>query len=120
MKIGFSTSVIQRGKTGVAQYVFALLRAMLAHADKHEFNLFVLEEDLPLFDFAKEKMNLIPVAEKFRPAVKNVLWHQTELPKLAKNLKGRDIDLKFVNPTTPVRNVLRHTRLEEYLLGETK
>ena len=31
MKIGFSTSVIQRGKTGVAQYVFALLRAMLAH-----------------------------------------------------------------------------------------
>ena len=86
MKIGFSTSVIQRGKTGVAQYVFALLRAMLAHADKHEFNLFVLEEDLPLFDFAKEKMQLIPVAEKFRPAVKNVLWHQTELPKLAKNL----------------------------------
>jgi hypothetical protein len=29
MKIGFSTSVIQRGKTGVAQYVFALLRAFL-------------------------------------------------------------------------------------------
>ena len=48
MKIGFSTSVIQRGKTGVAQYVFALLRAMLIHADQHEFNLFVLEEDLPL------------------------------------------------------------------------
>jgi anti-anti-sigma factor len=40
--------------------------------------------------------------------------------RFKKNLKGRDIDLKFVNPTTPVRNVLRHTRLEEYLLGETK
>jgi len=90
MKIGFTTSVIQRGKTGVAQYVFALLRAMLAHADKNEFNLFVLEEDLPLFDFAKGKMNFIPVAEKFRPAVKNVLWHQTELPKLAKKL-GLDV-----------------------------
>ena len=90
MKIGFSTSVIQRGKTGVAQYVFALLRALLAHADRHEFNLFVLEEDLPLFDFAKDKMKLIPVAEKFRPAVKNVLWHQTGLPKFAKNL-GLDV-----------------------------
>jgi len=90
MKIGFSTSVIQRGKTGVAQYVFALLRAMLIHADKHEFNLFVLEEDLPLFEFAKGKMKLIPVAEKFRPAVKNVFWHQAELPKLVKNL-GLDV-----------------------------
>ena len=86
MKIGFSTSVIQRGKTGVAQYVFALLRALLARADQHEFNVFVLEEDLPLFDFAKVRMKLIPVAEKFRPAVKNVLWHQTGLPPLAKNL----------------------------------
>ena len=90
MKIGFSTSVIQRGKTGVAQYVFALLCAMLAHTDRHEFNLFVLEEDLPLFDFAKNKMKLISVAEKFRPAVKNVLWHQTQLPKLANNL-GFDV-----------------------------
>ena len=90
MKIGFTTSVIQRGKTGVAQYVFALLRAMLAHTNRHEFNLFVLEDDLPLFDFAKDKMKLIPVAEKFRPAVKNVLWHQTELPKLTKNL-GLDV-----------------------------
>jgi len=86
MKIGFTTSVIQRGKTGVAQYVFALLRAMLPHAAKHEFNLFIFEEDLPLFDFAKGKMNFVTVAEKFRPAVKNVLWHQTELPKLAKKL----------------------------------
>ena len=29
MNIGLSTSVIQRGQTGVAQYVFALLRALL-------------------------------------------------------------------------------------------
>ena len=30
MNIGISTSVIQRGQTGIAQYVFALLRALLA------------------------------------------------------------------------------------------
>jgi len=93
MKIGLSTSVIQRGKTGVAQYIFALLRALLPYADQHEFLLFVLEEDLPLFDFAKTKMQLIPVAEKFRPAVKNVLWHQTKLPALAKHL---DLDVLHV------------------------
>jgi hypothetical protein len=56
MRIGISTSVIQRGKTGVAQYLFALMRAFLPYAREHEFILFVLEEDLPLFDFAKSSM----------------------------------------------------------------
>jgi len=40
--------------------------------------------------------------------------------RFKKNLKRRDIDLKFVNPTPSVRNVLRHTRLEAYLLGESQ
>ena len=90
MKIGFSTSVIQRGKTGVAQYVFALLRAFLPHAAKHQFYLFVLEEDRPLFDFAKDAMTLVTVPEQYRPAVKNVLWHQTKLPALVRSL-GLDV-----------------------------
>ena len=47
MRIGISTSVIQRGRTGIAQYVFALLRAMRAYTAQHHFMLFVLEEDLP-------------------------------------------------------------------------
>ncbi len=86
MKIGFSTSVIQRGKTGVAQYVFALLRALLPHARDHEFSLFVLEEDLPLFAFAQPAMNLVPVGEEWRPAIRNVRWHQAHLPSLVKRL----------------------------------
>lgn len=76
MKIAISTSVIQRGKTGVAQYVFALIRALLPHAHEHEFHLLVLEEDLPLFDFVGDQMKIVPVAEKWRPAVRNIFWHQ--------------------------------------------
>lgn len=82
MRIALSTSVVHRGKTGIAQYVFALLRALLPVAREHEFSLFVLEEDLPLFDFAKSAMTLVPVSEKFRPALKNIAWHQTVLPRL--------------------------------------
>lgn len=85
MKIAISTSVIQRGKTGVAQYVFALVRALMAHADEHEFHLLVLEEDMPLFAFAASKMKLVPVSEKWRPAVRNIIWHQTLLPLWLKN-----------------------------------
>jgi glycosyltransferase involved in cell wall biosynthesis len=87
MRTGLSTCMIQRGKTGVAQYVFALLRALLPAAGQHEFHLFVLEEDLPLFAFAKDAMRLVRVPESERPAVRNVLWHQRALPALARQLK---------------------------------
>ena len=40
--------------------------------------------------------------------------------RFKKNLQRHDIGLKFANPTGSVRNVLRHTRLEEYLLGGTQ
>lgn len=86
MNVALSTSVMQRGKSGVGQYILALTRALLAHTDKVNLSLLVLEEDVPLFDFARDKMRIVPVAEKWRPAVKNILWHQTVLPSwLAEN-----------------------------------
>ena len=87
MRIGISTSVVQRGKSGVGQYVFALLRALLAGNHQHTLVLFVLEEDLPLFALAKEKAEIVAVPEKFRPPVKNIFWHQTKLAELARKLR---------------------------------
>jgi glycosyltransferase involved in cell wall biosynthesis len=87
MRIGISTSVIQRGKSGVGQYIFALLRALFSANHQHKFILFVLEEDFPLFAFAKNKAEIVPVPEKFRPPVKNILWHQMRLPKLVRSLQ---------------------------------
>jgi glycosyltransferase involved in cell wall biosynthesis len=86
MKIGLSTSVMARGKSGVGQYVLALVRALLARADAHEFTLFVLEDDVPLFDFARGTMRIVAVPESERPPLKNILWHQTKLPQLARQL----------------------------------
>ena len=82
MKIALSTSVMQRGRSGVGQYVLALVRALLPEAKDHEFTLYVLEEDIPLFGFARQAMRLVPVAECHRPPVRNILWHQTVLPGL--------------------------------------
>jgi glycosyltransferase involved in cell wall biosynthesis len=61
-------------------------RALIEHKE-HEFTLFVLEEDLDLFQFAAGRRRLSIVSERFRPALKNVWWHQTILPKLAKQLR---------------------------------
>jgi glycosyltransferase involved in cell wall biosynthesis len=82
MRIALSTSVMQRGRSGVGQYVLALVRALLPAAGHHEFTLYVLEEDLPLFDFVRGRMRLEPVAERHRPPVRNILWHQGTLPRL--------------------------------------
>lgn len=90
MQIGISTSVIQRGRSGVGQYVLSLVRALLPHAGQHDFSLFVLEEDAPLFAFAKDAMRIVPVAEKFRAAVRDIFWHQITLPRLARKL-GLDV-----------------------------
>jgi exopolysaccharide biosynthesis WecB/TagA/CpsF family protein/anti-anti-sigma factor len=38
--------------------------------------------------------------------------------RFKKNLKRRDIALQFTNVADSVRNAIRHTRLEEYLLGD--
>jgi glycosyltransferase involved in cell wall biosynthesis len=71
----------------VGQYVLALVRALLEDAHRHDFILFVLEEDLPLFAFAANAMKLVPIAERFRRPVRNVLWHQIHLPRLARRLQ---------------------------------
>jgi glycosyltransferase involved in cell wall biosynthesis len=87
MKIGFSTSVIQRGKTGIAQYVFSLLRAFATEARDERFVLFVLENDREFFPNLDDRFEIFPVPEKYRPPIQNILWHQTKLPRLARELE---------------------------------
>lgn len=87
MRVGISTSVIQRGKTGVAQYVFALLRALLTNATEHHFVLFVLEEDLPHFKFVRGNAELVIVGEQYRSPIGNILWHQVHLPGLVREYR---------------------------------
>ncbi|HXN48082.1 MAG TPA: glycosyltransferase family 1 protein [Bryobacteraceae bacterium] len=90
MKIALSTSVVQRGRSGVGQHVLSLVRALLPAAARHEFTLFILEEDLPLFSFASGAMRLEPVPERHRPPVRDILWHQAALPRLVRRL-GIDV-----------------------------
>jgi glycosyltransferase involved in cell wall biosynthesis len=84
VRIALSTSVIQRGRSGVGQYVTSLVRALLPSAARHEFTLLVLEEDVPLFSFASGAMRIEPVSERHRPPLRDILWHQAVLPRLVR------------------------------------
>ena len=83
MRIGLTACAIQRGASAESRYLHGLLRALLADATKHEFVLFVLETDLPQFEFARSAAQIVPVAELHRSPLRNVLWHQVALPRLA-------------------------------------
>lgn len=76
---------MQGGRSGVGQYILALTQAFMPYAAQHEFTLFVLERDLPLFSFAVGRMWLEPVSERFRPPLHNIAWHQTVLPVLLRH-----------------------------------
>lgn len=90
MKIGLSTTMIQKGKGGIGQYVFALTKALIAERPDIKLHLFVLRDDIRLFDFADGKVEIIPVDEKYRSPIKNILFHQFTVPKEAKRL-GLDL-----------------------------
>ena len=80
MRIALTTSVMQRGRSGVGQYVLSLVRALIPMATAHEFTLFVLEKDIPLLGFAAGSMRIEAVSERARPPINDMLWHQTVLP----------------------------------------
>jgi len=75
---------MQHGRSGVGQYILALVRALLPAAARHEFTLFVLEKDTPLFGFAAGSMRIEPISERVRPPIRDILWHQTTLPAWAR------------------------------------
>jgi glycosyltransferase involved in cell wall biosynthesis len=93
MKIGISTSVIQKGKTGISRYVIALIREFIQFDSNNTFVLFVLEKDFEIFKFAEKHLRIIKVSEKFRPPLLNIIWHQFWLPRL---IKKHDVDVMHI------------------------
>lgn len=90
MKIGITTSVSQGGKTGVARWIVSAVEALLPFAAEHEFHLFVLNGDLPMFEFARGAMTIHTVSDQCRNPILDVIWHQTVLQRRAAKL-GLDV-----------------------------
>ncbi len=86
MKVGLTATMIQGGKSGVAQYVFSLVRE-LVRGGRVDLTVFALEDEMGLFDYAAGGCRVVSVPRRAAPPVKNILWHQMELPRLAGELK---------------------------------
>lgn len=86
MKIGLSATMVQGGRSGVAQYVFAVVRELMATPDA-ELSVFVLEKEASLFEFARNACDVVVVPDAVGAPLRNVIWHQWELPRLVKRMK---------------------------------
>ena len=93
IRVALSVSVIQKGRSGVASYVFGLLDGMRDIDVPVDITLLGLEEDRPLFDKWLDRCHWFPVPETYRPAVRNVLWHQTTLRGV---LRSEKIDVLHI------------------------
>jgi glycosyltransferase involved in cell wall biosynthesis len=102
MRIALSTSVVQGGRSGVAQYVFGLIKALLPVAGQHDIHLLVLEEDIPLFSFAAHRVTILPIkgvrsvnplVGRLREPLTDIAWHQCKLPAL---LRKHRIDVVHI------------------------
>ena len=86
MKVGLSATVIQGGRSGVGQYIFAIVRELI-HLPNIDLHIFALEHETRLFDFAKGHCKIIPVAAWASSPVKNIWWHHRVAPKIAAELQ---------------------------------
>ena len=88
IRVALSTSVAQRGKSGVASYLFGLLDGLRANGAPIDLTLIGIADDKPIFSRWLDWCRWEPVAEKWRPAVRNILWHQTALRSVLKKLRA--------------------------------
>jgi glycosyltransferase involved in cell wall biosynthesis len=87
-RVALSTSVVQRGKSGVASYVFGLLDGLRGIRAPIDLTLIGLADDKPLFEKWLDFCAWETVPERWRSATRNVFWHQTLLRGVLKKLRA--------------------------------
>ena len=84
MRIGLLTSTVGGGTAGTGQYILALTRALLARDEAPDLVLFVLEPDLPRFEFASRRSTMVTLPETLRDPEVYAGWLEKQLPGLAR------------------------------------
>ncbi len=84
MKIGITTFGGDGGKSGISQYIINLLRQFPALANGDEFEVISYDDERDIFVSDPAQMRVRGYGDDIRSPIKNIIWHQTKLPKLCK------------------------------------
>ncbi len=80
MKIGFSSFVLQGGKSGVAVYIANLLKSLQDVDKVNSYDLLVAESEAGLLPDPTNNFHHKTFRDIIKQPVANILWHNTVLP----------------------------------------
>lgn len=86
-RVLLSATVLQGGRSGVASYIFGLLDGLAGIDAPIHVTVAGFADDARLFEPWAERIAWVTVPEPWRPAPRNVLWHQTRLRPLLARLR---------------------------------
>ena len=85
-RIFVSGMAYDEGKSGVSDYINNIVKAL---SIDHQVDMIMLESDINRFPVKSPNLKLIPISDKLKNAVVNMLWHLYILP-CKYNLKSYD------------------------------
>jgi glycosyltransferase involved in cell wall biosynthesis len=88
IRVALSTSVVQRGRSGVAAYLFGLLDGFAAIDAPVKIILLGLADDAGLFTRWLDRCEWVSVPESNRGALRNILWHQTAVRRVLREVRA--------------------------------
>ena len=80
MKIGFSTFVMQGGKSGVASYIRALVKQLQVEDHEHFYELLMAKDEADLIPLTNPNFSKALFAPFVNRPVVNIAWHNLALP----------------------------------------
>ena len=88
IRVALSTTVVQRGRSGVAAYLFGLLDGFAAIDAPVKIVLLGLADDAPLFTRWLDRCEWVSVPESKRGALRNIWWHQTTARSVLREIRA--------------------------------
>jgi glycosyltransferase involved in cell wall biosynthesis len=85
MKIGFSTFVMQGGKSGVAAYIRDLMKYLQLEDQQNDYDLLMTRDEADLIPLTNSRFSKTLFAPRLNHPLLNIAWHNTLLP-----LSGRE------------------------------
>src|SRR5216684_1373147 len=81
MKIGITTFGGDGGRSGISQYIIQLIREFARQPDGCTFEVIGYGNEKAVFVSPSDSIAYLPFGDHPRSPVRNILWHQSSLPR---------------------------------------
>jgi glycosyltransferase involved in cell wall biosynthesis len=90
MKVGITTFGGDGGRSGISQYIVQLIREFARQPDGCTFEVIGYGNERSVFVPPSNSIAYLPFGDHLRSPVRNILWHQSSLPRRC-NERGFDV-----------------------------